>query len=91
LLHSTLVAQAPQGAPNGQPPQRQVQPPATQTEIDIMEAALKYYSDPNADSYQTHDPELIEQGDTYYLFPTGGAISSSKDLIHWMFAYNVFD
>ena len=91
LLNSTLFAQAPQGAPGGQPPQRQLQTPPTQKEIDIMEAALKYYSDPKADSYPTHDPELIKQGDTYYLFPTGGAISSSKDLIHWTLAYNVFD
>ena len=91
LLNSVLIAQAPQGAPNGQSPQRQVQALPTEKEIDVMEAALKYYSDPKADSYQTHDPELIKQGDTYYLFPTGGAISSSKDLIHWTFAYNVFD
>jgi arabinan endo-1,5-alpha-L-arabinosidase len=98
LLSSMLIAQAPQGAAGGQTPQRQAQPPQRQTqtpptqkEADIMKAALKYYSDPKSDLYQTHDPELIKQGDTYYLFPSGGAISSSKDLIHWAPAYNIFD
>jgi arabinan endo-1,5-alpha-L-arabinosidase len=56
-----------------------------------MKAALKYYQDPHAVLYPTHDPEIIKQDDTYYLFPTGGAISSSTDLINWKFEYNVFD
>ena len=32
-----------------------------------------------------HDPVMIQQGDTYYLFCTGFGISffSSKDLLHW--------
>lgn len=41
----------------------------------------------------THDPVLIKQGDTYYLFATGHGISvmSSKDLQNWKFEKPVFD
>ena len=91
LLAGTLVAQTPPAAPNGQAPQRQEQAQPTKKEIAIMEAALKYNQDPKSTLYQTHDPELIKQGDVYYLFPTGGNVSSSTDLINWKFAYNVFD
>lgn len=87
IAASLLAAQAPQIAPVGPPAQTQVTP----ADRSIVKAALKYYQDPNAVLYPTHDPEIIKEGDTYYLFPTGGAISSSKDLIHWEFAYNVFD
>ncbi|MDB5327936.1 MAG: arabinan endo,5-alpha-L-arabinosidase, partial [Phycisphaerales bacterium] len=33
----------------------------------------------------THDPAIIKQGDTYYLFSTGRGLPmhTSKDLIHW--------
>jgi arabinan endo-1,5-alpha-L-arabinosidase len=79
LMTGTMIAQMPQGAP-----------PPTKEEIAIMDAALKYNADPNSTLYQTHDPELIKEGDTYYLFPTGCRISSSKDLINWKFAYDVF-
>jgi arabinan endo-1,5-alpha-L-arabinosidase len=45
---------------------------------------------PNANLYPAHDPEIIKQGDIYYLFTTGGGVSSSKDLVNWKFEYNVF-
>jgi arabinan endo-1,5-alpha-L-arabinosidase len=86
-----VIAQAPQAAPAAQMPQRQAEPQPTAKEIAIMEAALKYNADPASTLYQTHDPELIKQDDDYYLFPTGGSISTSKDLINWKFAYNIFD
>jgi arabinan endo-1,5-alpha-L-arabinosidase len=38
---------------------------------------------PNADLYPAHDPEIIKQDSIYYLFTTGGGISSSKDLKNW--------
>ncbi len=45
-----------------------------------------------------HDPAVIKQGDTYYLFCTGGdrrgniiPIRTSKDMIHWQRAGSVFD
>ena len=39
-----------------------------------------------------HDPCLIKQGDTYYLFSTGHGIPirRSKDLVHWEAAGRVF-
>jgi arabinan endo-1,5-alpha-L-arabinosidase len=67
------------------------EPQPTPQEVEMMAAALKYNQDPKSELYPTHDPELIKQGDTYYLFPTGCKISSSKDLIHWTPEYNVFD
>jgi arabinan endo-1,5-alpha-L-arabinosidase len=86
LSVAVLMAQAPPApipAPN--------QPAPTAKDKAVMAAALRYYQEPNAVLYPTHDPEIIKQGDTYYLFPTGGAVSSSSDLIHWEFAYNIFE
>ena len=44
------------------------------------------------DIRQVHDPSIIKQGDTYYLFSTraGIAIRCSKDLIHWRLCGDVF-
>jgi arabinan endo-1,5-alpha-L-arabinosidase len=38
-----------------------------------------------------HDPVIIKQNNTYYVFSTGGSIRKSKDLIHWTLAGKVFD
>jgi arabinan endo-1,5-alpha-L-arabinosidase len=38
-----------------------------------------------------HDPVIIREKDTYYVFSTGGAIRKSKDLVHWTAAGKVFD
>jgi len=37
-----------------------------------------------------HDPVMIKQGDTYYIFSTGMAVKTSKDRINWMNAGTVF-
>ena len=44
------------------------------------------------DIRQVHDPSIIKQGDTYYLFSTraGIAIRCSKDLTHWRLCGDVF-
>src|SRR5215210_5352543 len=49
---------------------------------------------------KVHDPSLIKQGDTYYLFSTGDSrglinqgniqIRKSTDLINWQFTGTVF-
>lgn len=41
---------------------------------------------------RVHDPVMIKQGDTYYVFATGNGISvkTSKDRIHWEEAPSVF-
>jgi hypothetical protein len=81
LFAGTLIAQTPQGSQNGPFLPRQPQPAPTQKEVAVMKAALKYYLEPDAVLYPTHDPEIVKQDDTYYLFPTGGSVSSSTDLI----------
>lgn len=45
------------------------------------------------DKVLSHDPVMIKQGDTYYLFATGRGISvlSSKDLKTWTFEKPVFE
>ena len=42
---------------------------------------------------QVHDPVMIKEGDTYYVFATGRGISikTSKDKINWERAGSVFD
>ena len=42
---------------------------------------------------RVHDPVMIKEGDTYYIFHTGKGISikTSKDKIHWKNAGRVFD
>jgi arabinan endo-1,5-alpha-L-arabinosidase len=44
------------------------------------------------DIRQVHDPSIIKEGDTYYLFSTraGIAIRCSSDLIHWRLCGDVF-
>ena len=44
------------------------------------------------DIRQVHDPTIIKDGDTYYLFSTraGIAIRCSKDLINWRLCGDVF-
>jgi len=37
-----------------------------------------------------HDPVMIKQGDTYYVFSTGIAVKTSKDRINWMNAGSIF-
>ncbi|MEO5637034.1 MAG: arabinan endo-1,5-alpha-L-arabinosidase [Chitinophagaceae bacterium] len=37
-----------------------------------------------------HDPVMIKQGDTYYVFSTGMRVKTSKDRINWLNAGNVF-
>ena len=37
-----------------------------------------------------HDPVMIKQGDTYYVFSTGITVKTSKDRINWMNAGSVF-
>lgn len=37
-----------------------------------------------------HDPVMIKQGDTYYIFSTGMAVKTSKDRINWTNAGNVY-
>ncbi len=37
-----------------------------------------------------HDPVMIKQGDTYYIFSTGMAVKTSKDRINWTNAGSVF-
>ncbi|HEX8427996.1 arabinan endo-1,5-alpha-L-arabinosidase [Hymenobacter sp.] len=41
---------------------------------------------------RVHDPVMIKQGDTYYIFHTGKGIpiKTSKDKVHWKNAGNVF-
>jgi arabinan endo-1,5-alpha-L-arabinosidase len=38
-----------------------------------------------------HDPVIIKEGDTYYVFCTRNSIRRSKDLHHWTLCGNVFD
>ncbi len=37
------------------------------------------------DTSETHDPTIVKEGETYYLFSTNGGIRvrSSRDLVHW--------
>lgn len=48
--------------------------------------------EPRGDTRQVHDPAIIREGDTYYLFSTraGIAIRCSKDLIEWRLCGDVF-
>jgi arabinan endo-1,5-alpha-L-arabinosidase len=48
--------------------------------------------EPRGDVRQVHDPAIIREGDTYYLFSTraGIAIRCSKDLLEWRLCGDVF-
>ena len=47
---------------------------------------------PEGDVRQVHDPSIIKEGYTYYLFSTraGIAIRCSNDLVHWRLCGDVF-
>jgi arabinan endo-1,5-alpha-L-arabinosidase len=45
----------------------------------------------DGDTSGVHDPAIIKDGDTYYVFCTRGSIRRSKDLHHWTLCGNVFD
>jgi arabinan endo-1,5-alpha-L-arabinosidase len=45
----------------------------------------------DGDITPVHDPVIIKEGDTYYVFSTGGAIRRSKDLRHWTLSGRVFE
>jgi arabinan endo-1,5-alpha-L-arabinosidase len=47
---------------------------------------------PEGDIRQVHDPSIIKEADTYYLFSTraGIAVRCSKDLTHWRLCGDVF-
>ena len=47
---------------------------------------------PEGDIRQVHDPSIIKEGNTYYLFSTraGIAIRCSNDLVHWRLCGDVF-
>ncbi len=44
----------------------------------------------DGDISPVHDPAIIKQDDTYYVFCTGGSIRRSKDLRHWTVSGRVF-
>jgi arabinan endo-1,5-alpha-L-arabinosidase len=50
------------------------------------------FAEPQGDVRQVHDPSVIKEGDTYYLFSTraGIAVRCSKDLINWSLCGDVF-
>jgi arabinan endo-1,5-alpha-L-arabinosidase len=45
----------------------------------------------DGDISPVHDPAIIREADTYYLFCTGGTIRRSKDLHHWSVSGKVFE
>ncbi|MFL6449611.1 MAG: arabinan endo-1,5-alpha-L-arabinosidase [Bryobacteraceae bacterium] len=45
----------------------------------------------DGDLSPVHDPVIIKEKDTWYLFCTGGSIRRSNDLHHWTLAGKVFD
>lgn len=52
----------------------------------------RFGQQPEGDIRQVHDPSIIKEGDTYYLYSTraGLAIRCSKDLVHWRLCGDVF-
>jgi beta-xylosidase len=87
-----INAQIPQTAPVGkQPIQRRMQPQPTKKEVALLQAALKFNQDPKSSLWPVHDPVMIEQDSIYYLFATGGGVSSSTDLINWKTEKPVFE
>jgi len=77
---------------NGQQSQaKQTQSKPSKKDIAVMAAALKFNKDPNSTLFGTHDPEIVKQDSVYYLFSTGGGVSSSTDLINWKREKSVFD
>jgi arabinan endo-1,5-alpha-L-arabinosidase len=87
----SVTKQVPPGAQNTRVLQRQYPPQPTRKEVAIMEAALKYNKDPKSTLWPAHDPVLIKQDSVFYLFTTGGGVSSSTDLINWKQEKPVFD
>jgi len=91
LSAGLLNAQVSQTPPIGPAHPRIMPRQPTQKEKATMEKALSYNQDPKSALIQTHDPVMIKQDSVYYLFATGGVVSSSSDLINWKKEKNVFD
>lgn len=73
-----------------------VAPPSTPTDAPLpfpADALAAAILDPKGAVRLVHDPVVIKQNDTYYLFMTGPGlpIRCSKDLIQWEFCKHVFD
>ncbi|MCX6262405.1 MAG: family 43 glycosylhydrolase [Bacteroidia bacterium] len=68
-----------------------MQPQPTKKEVALLQAALKFNQDPKSSLWPVHDPVMIEQDSIYYLFATGGGVSSSTDLINWKTEKPVFE
>lgn len=60
-------------------------------EVAILRSAIKYNMDSESSLVSVHDPVMIKQDSIYYLFATGGGISSSTDLIKWKREKPVFE
>lgn len=56
--------------------QRQAPTQPTRKEVAVIQAALKYNLDPKSALLPVHDPVMIKQDSVYYLFATGGGVSS---------------
>ena len=58
----------------------------------VLVLCLLIGQQPEGDVRQVHDPSIIKEADTYYLFSTraGIAIRCSKDLVHWRLCGDVF-
>lgn len=59
----------------------------------ILLLSIASFSSAQDRSVMTHDPVMIKEGDTYYLFHTGRGVSvqSSKDMITWNEEPRVFE
>src|ERR1041385_6858515 len=58
----------------------------------VIAIALPWPQELEGDIRQVHDPSIIKEGDTYYIFSTraGIAVRCSKDLVHWRLCGDVF-
>lgn len=58
----------------------------------FLPAAAQQTADTLKGDVRVHDPVMIKEGDTYYLFHTGNGVSvkTSNDRIHWKRAGSVF-
>ena len=63
-----------------------------------IDAQAQHACELSGDFWGTHDPSIIKQGDTWYVFATGKApeggqmaIRCSKNLVHWQLCGQVFD
>ncbi len=55
--------------------------------------ALSSVSAQQGDIIHVHDPEIVKEGDTYYIFSTGHGvpIRTSRDLVNWELSGRVFE